>query len=181
MRRTDSLFLVGLKHVGKSTLARITARTLGMSTLDLDDLIVSINGRYRDARSIYRHCGKERFMLYETQAMEQALTRSHEEAFVVSTGGGIADNPAALGLLRSSQIPVLYLHEKPLVLYERAIAGGIPAFLDPERPREHFLELAESRDHIYRALADATVVLDGLHVEEAADQLIEEIRRKHAG
>lgn len=181
MHHAPSIVLVGLKHVGKSTLARIAARTLDVETSDTDELIVEIAGDEADARSVYRARGKNEFMRLETLALERALRGAGDTPRILSTGGGIADNLAALSVIRASGSFVLYLHEKPLVLYERVRERGIPAFLDPERPREHFLELAAARDRVYRSLADAIVLLDGLPTGEAATRLITEIRRIHAG
>jgi len=177
MMSTQSLFLVGLKHVGKSTLASIAARTLNMTVLDLDTIIVELSEGCTGPREVYRRYGKDEFMRREALATDRAVAIATEEDVIIASGGGIADNPGALDSLRSSGLPVLYLFEQPLVLYDRVRAGGVPAFLDPERPREHFLELAESRDRAYRSIATAIVDVRERSISEAGAQLIEDIRR----
>lgn len=177
MMSMQSLFLVGLKHVGKSTLASIAARTLSMTVLDLDTMIVELSEDCAGPREVYRRYGKHEFMRLEALATDRAVAVAGEEEAIIAPGGGIADNPEALDSLRSSGLPVLYLFEQPLVLYERVQAGGIPAFLDPDRPREHFVELAESRDRVYRSIATAIVDVRERSISEAGAQLIEDIRR----
>lgn len=176
----SSVVLVGLKHVGKSTLAAIAAKTLGMLAIDLDSVIVELSEDCSTAREVYRRYGKEGFVDLEVRATMQTLETARRQEAIVSTGGGIADNDVALTYLKTSRIPTLYLFERPLVLYERVQAGGIPAFLDATRPREHFLELADTRDRIYRSVAGTTIDVHGLSVSEAATRLIDEIRRIHA-
>lgn len=177
MNPMQSVFLVGLKHVGKSTLAGIAANTLEIVPLDLDTMIVELTGNCASPREVYRRYGPNRFIELEARATERAIEFSRAEDAIIATGGGIADNEVALRAIRTSRVPVLYLFEEPLVLYDRVRAGGIPAFLDTTRPREHFLELAESRDRVYRSIAASVVILTGYSISEAATQLIEEIRR----
>ena len=93
----------------------------------------------------------------------------------LATGGGVCDHPATMAVL-STNYRMLYLHNDPLVLYDRSVRGGVPAFLDPERPREHFLEIAARRDARYREHADLVVDITGLHPDEALARIMEQVR-----
>jgi shikimate kinase len=174
------ILLVGLKHVGKSTLARIAARRLGTEAKDLDSEILDRAPGYVSVRELYRAEGRVSFLEKEAAALETTLAHA-EPGVIIATGGGLADNDAAIRLVDASNATVLYLSESPLVLYERIRRGGIPAFLDADRPREHFLEIAERRDELYHRIADAVIDLSGMAISEAADRIIEEIRNIDAG
>ncbi len=175
-----SVLLLGLKHSGKSTLARVAAKQLGVRRIDTDDLVAELSGA-ANAREVFRRHGKAAFMTWESEALKKALVTAQNESTIIATGGGIADNIAALALIQSDWPPTLYLEEDPLVLYSRISARSIPAFLDPSRPRDHFVELAAERAEVYRAIATAILPIHGLTIPQAVKLLISSIRRIHAG
>jgi shikimate kinase len=94
---------------------------------------------------------------------------------VIATGGGICDNPSAVEALQSGCTTV-YLEDSPEVLYQRIETRGVPAFLDPARPREHFLEIAARRDERYRAFADYTIPVGGRSADEIASTVDKTVR-----
>jgi shikimate kinase len=119
---------------------------------------------------VYRKLGGTAFGTWEAECL-----RLLSLPVVLATGGGVCDHPPTMQVLKE-HYHVLYLHDDPLVLYERIVRGGIPAFLDPIRPQEHFLEIAERRGEIYRQTADVIVDLSGATRSEAFTRLLLALR-----
>ena len=188
MRRATDIAFTGLKHSGKTTLARRLSRRLTYTFRDLDHEMVdaaeregwfSHSSEIEDARnpirSLYRAVGDERFRSWETAVLRRIVEKpagdTAERPVLLATGGGICDNPEAMGIL-GERYYVLYLRSDPSILYDRIAARGTPAFLDPSRPRDHFLEIAERRDTLYRRSAREVVDLSGLGPDEAFRELL---------
>jgi shikimate kinase len=175
-----SYALTGLKHSGKTTLGRRLARELALPFSDLDEEIVrraASEGILSDdagdeppIRRVYRSLGKTDFGRWEVECLHGI-----SQPVVLATGGGVCDHVPTMELLQE-RFRILYLHDDPLVLYQRIVRGGIPAFLDPARPREHFLEIAERRGEIYRQTADVIVDLSGASRGEAFTRLLLALR-----
>ncbi|SIP96934.1 shikimate kinase [Alkalispirochaeta americana] len=181
------LTLTGLKHTGKSSIARGLCQAMpGTACLDTDlvmleqasqeglvDIPSSDNAPENNPpgstvllRQLYRNLGKKSFTERESLALRHILEEPRQGKAIISTGGGVCDNPEAMELLEQCR-PILYLWTDPEVLFERISAGGIPPFLDPQDPRGSFLRLADRRDRLYRQKADHVVDLSDLTVDEA--------------
>lgn len=160
--------------------------------LDLDDLLVrraaheALPG-FVDAtgspeppiRRLFRLLGPEAFARWEYDALRSIPTLAVHEHVVLATGGGVCERAESMELL-SGMFTVLYLHNEHLLLYERSIRHGIPAFLDPGRPRDHFLEIADRRDKIYRTHADICVDLAGCDVPQSIERATDAVRKYYA-
>lgn len=175
-----SYALTGLKHSGKTTLGRRLARELALPFTDLDDemvrravsegIITTPGGDEPAIRRVYRQIGASAFGLWEAECLRRV-----SPPVVLATGGGVCDHPPTMEALKE-HYRLLYLQDDPLVLYERIVRGGVPAFLDPNRPQDHFLEIAERRGEIYRQAADVIVDLSGASRREAFNRLLLALR-----
>ncbi|GAB6090439.1 shikimate kinase [Spirochaeta dissipatitropha] len=167
---TSSIVLLGIKHVGKTTLGQDFASRHRMAWMDLDDMILD---RAREVhslecstiREVYIQLGKQRFQELETSSARY-LNINQGRRMVVSTGGGIADNLPALHELANIGVPV-YLYEEESVLFHRIMSRGLPPFLDAKAPDQSFHELYIRRDRIYREAASLVVDLQGRDVSDA--------------
>ena len=189
MHSDIDIALTGLKHSGKTTLARRLSKRLAYAFHDLDHEMVFAAERdgwfrrsshteeaHNPIRTLYRTAGRDRFQSWEAAVLQRIVEmRTTEDGttrpVLLATGGGICDNREAMGIL-VEHYHVLYLRNDPLVLYERIAARGIPAFLDPSRPRDHFLEIAARRDTLYRRSARDVIDLTGLGPDEAFRELL---------
>jgi len=184
----DSAFrviaLLGLKHVGKSSVGRNVAHRAGWLFRDTDEVICQeYAGSYPSAsaspsvRDVYRALGVASFQEYETAAVTAILEEvsRRQQRGIIATGGGICDNTAALTLLGSSARTV-FLDEAPERLWTRIAGKGVPAFLDPHRPYEHFLELSARRRQVYRDAAEITIPTEGESIEAIGDVILSLIR-----
>ncbi|MDA3950117.1 MAG: hypothetical protein PF508_12980 [Spirochaeta sp.] len=177
--------LTGLKHVGKSSVCRYIAAHSNRLNADTDDEIVSAAkarlprapGLTATPRDVYLELGAATFATLETVAVETVINRAEREDvdIVLATGGGICDNADAFTLLRQ-RAEIVFLDAPPDSLYPRIAAGGVPAFLDPERPFDHFMELAALRRERYRTAARYRIDVSTLNVDEIGDAIIDHFR-----
>mgnify|MGYP006266188977 CR=1 FL=1 len=179
-------FLFGQKHAGKSTLGSEVAHRLGLTFLDIDDLIVELantvgeshHSRLDDARAVYRRHGADGFRGFEAQAAERLAERLRwAPTTICALGGGTVQNDKAHTALEGSGLFV-YLYVDTDELYRRVSRTGRPAFLSTDDPEGEFLRLAAERDRIYRARADLVCDLDTLDLAAAAD-VLERVMREH--
>ncbi|TVR73022.1 MAG: shikimate kinase [Spirochaetaceae bacterium] len=189
MADSGYLTLVGLKHVGKSSVARALAADLPDAILaDTDEEMVRAaraegwflpdrseeSGRDPPIRELYRFLGVQAFSSWETEVLERIIT-SADRFCIIATGGGVSDNRDALKLLDGAR-PVVYLHDEPRLLYQRFIRRGIPAFLDQDDPLASFMRLVERRDRVYRELADQVITVSGRSIEQTARDILKLVR-----
>jgi len=125
-------------------------------------------------RDVYRNYGKETFAEMETAALETLISRAKraEREMVVATGGGICDNEQAFDLL-THQTTIVFLDAPTDLLYARFSTHGAPAFLDPARPYDHFVELAAQRRKRYGSVATYHVDATLLNVAQIGDVILE--------
>jgi shikimate kinase len=71
------LFLIGIKHCGKTTVGRLIAGKWGVPFFDLDDLVEKActeqTGSLLSCRDIYREYGKPGFLRYEEEAAKRLV------------------------------------------------------------------------------------------------------------
>ena len=95
------IFLIGMMGCGKSTIAKLLAAKLSCPALDLDEDIVSFEGR--SIPDIFSAVGDAGFRLCETAALRRACGLSPR---VIATGGGIVTREENLTLMRENGLVV---------------------------------------------------------------------------
>lgn len=160
-----TVFLVGMRASGKTTLGRALADRLGYAFTDTDELVVRTSGR--DVASLVAVEGWEGFRNRESLALRAAAA----PFTVVATGGGVVLGEANRLFLRHSGLCV-YLAAGPAVLAERlrrnpclgqrpaltgAGAGTSSAAWNPAQEVEAVLNQRES---LYREAAHHVVRAD---------------------
>jgi shikimate kinase len=184
------IVLVGMKHSGKTTIARRLAADMRLCCYDLDDEIQAsqkrTGGPGSGIREIYSRLGAQAFRVLEEDCSRQLIARIGPAACgcglvraVAALGGGVADNPAALGLWKQAGLLVM-LEAAEEILFERIARGGLPPFLPDGDPRAAFHELYERRTAVYRTVADLRVNVDGLGPRPAADRVRQALAQIHA-
>jgi shikimate kinase len=78
------IFFVGMPGSGKSTIGKHVAMQLGYDFIDLDDVIVSNEGR--EITEIFKDEGEEYFRNIEHQYLVELIEK--KESFILATGGG---------------------------------------------------------------------------------------------
>lgn len=106
----QSLFLIGLRGSGKSTVGQELAKKLALPFIDTDDIIEKTHAA--SICQIVQKYGWQTFRDYETQALKQIRSTS-----VVATGGGIVTQKANRELLTNKTC--LYLQAPISILLKR--------------------------------------------------------------
>lgn len=178
------IYLIGMKHTGKSQHGRSLAQALGWVFLDTDALIQELDstetGMRRPVRDIYREDGMERFQQLEAAACRLAAER--EDSAVIATGGGLCDNPGAVAC--TAEGLRVHLVDSVESLSHRIFRGGVPAFLhtdDETVARERFRELYARRVAAYDELAELRVDFQDRSLREAQTQLIQSVQEFLSG
>ncbi len=155
----QTIVLIGMPGVGKTTVGAALARLLEWGFVDIDDLL-------GDPAAIIERDGIESFRAQERDAIVRLPTRSG----VVAAGGGAvldSDNRAALAELG----PVVWLRATlPTLLDHVGDGAGRPLLADGVA--ETLDRLAAERTPLYEALANVTIDVDGLDENEIAVEIV---------
>jgi shikimate kinase len=169
MKQPGSLFLVGPMGSGKSTIGRQLARSLNLEFFDSDQEIEKRTGV--DIPLIFEFEGESGFRKREKEVLD-AL--SAQPGIVLATGGGaVLDEDTRTRL--SARGYVIYLHTSPDQQMKRVAHDRHRPLLQTPDPARKLLELMESREPLYRQVADWTVDTDGCRVREVVQKLLHHI------
>ena len=149
---------------GKTTVGRIVADALGCTFLDLDELVVSREGR--SIEEIFRTDGEERFRRAEEEALAFALRKYSQGDLVLALGGGTILSAASRTLLRKNTL-CIWLDAPAEVLRGRiGPASGRPL------ADEAFASRLASRLPLYEEVAEVTIDTSALSPQDVADEII---------
>jgi shikimate kinase len=148
---------------GKSTVGRILARRLGMSFVDLDDLIVSRAGR--SIAAIFAAEGEPAFRRMETECL---LEIAHKPPCVLGAGGGAPVAPANHDFFRTVA-RTFYLVMPFGHVAARTVNDGTRPLLT--RPPGELEALYRQRLPVYQHLG-RSVDTEGLTPDQVADRIV---------
>lgn len=165
-----SLFLVGLRGSGKTTVGRVLAQRLALPLVDTDALIVQAAGI--SIREIFASQGEAVFRDLESQALEHLIAGG---SCVAATGGGIVLREKNRRMIQTTGWPVIYLSAPADLLARRVHADSATALNRPNltdlgggvAEMEHLLK---QRDPLYRQIA--TWIVDA---QAPADRIADQI------
>lgn len=147
-----TLFLIGPRASGKSTVGRIVAERLALPFYDTDDMVMDEAGC--SIAEIVRLEGWESFRARESRALALAVARDAAGA-VVSTGGGMVLARENRERMRAAGA-VFYLAAPLDCLYarlERQFDAGRRPSLTGESPLTELARVLEEREPLYREAA----------------------------
>ncbi|MFN8023337.1 MAG: shikimate kinase [Acidimicrobiales bacterium] len=161
------LVLVGLMGSGKSTVARVLSERLGRRVIDSDAVIEARTGR--TVRQIFETDGEPAFRALETEALVDAL--NDPVPAVIAAAGGVVLREENRQALERSGARVVWLAADPAVLVERVRAGVHRPALDHD-PAGTLRRMHETREPLYREVADLIVSVDGRTVGEVVEAIL---------
>ncbi len=159
----NSLALIGMPGVGKSTIAKRLALTLDRVFIDTDQLIE------REAQcslqDVIDKSGYQKLRLLEEQVI---VAQTYEHA-VIATGGSVIHSQKALAHLQQSAY-LVYLEASIETLVDRIDnwdSRGIAC-----DPKQSFQSLYSERTEAYSSYADCVINSDGLSPDKVVDAII---------
>jgi shikimate kinase len=159
------LLLIGYRGTGKTTVAKLLARTLGWDWVDADVEIELAAGK--NIASIFEHEGERGFREREQEIVAQLCGRSRT---VIALGGGaILQNENRQAIARSGK--VVLLTASPEALWQRLQTDPATAQRRPNLTTGGFAEIAavlSERLPIYRQCAHLEVDTEGRTPHEVA-------------
>jgi len=161
------LALVGLRGAGKSSIGRAVAERLGVTFVELDELIV------REAQmtlsTIFEIHGERYYRGIEREVLRRLL--ASEKPMVIATGGSIVTDAETWGLLRS-RARTLWLKAAPLDHWSRVVAqGDVRPMRDRPRAMNELQALLARRKPLYE-MADAIVDTEGRPPEAVVESVV---------
>lgn len=169
------IVLMGIKHCGKTSLGKMTAKALNLPFLDLDDLLEEQYSKERvfSFRELYMKLGETGFRELEIKAVN-SITMNEEG--ILALGGGTIENVSAMETVKKADL-LVFLDTEEKVLYKRIKKNGFPSFLK-NSPEKLFSELFIKRRNLYSEIADITLKLTNENPVEVLNLLIERIEDK---
>lgn len=146
-----TLALVGLMGVGKTSVGRRVAQTLGLPFCDADEEIEAAAGR--SVADIFAERGEAEFRSGERRVIARLL---RGPVHVLATGGGAFINAETRALMKREAL-VVWLRADLDVLVRRVSRRDTRPLLRDRDPREVLSELATARYPVY---AEAHLAVD---------------------
>jgi shikimate kinase len=170
-----NLVLIGYRGTGKSAVAEILSRKLGMAAVSLDEEIV-------------REAGMPIPQIVETHGwpwfrdLESEITRrfAARDGLILDTGGGVILRPENTEHLRRGGT-LFWLKASVGVIVERIRASrDRPSLTEGQSFLEEVAQVLEERLPLYRAAADCEIDTDALSATEVAKVILREFRTRIA-
>jgi len=165
MKKPNNLFLVGPMGAGKSAVGRQLAKLLHLEFVDSDDEIEERTGV--DIPFIFEKEGEEGFRKREAKVIDDL---SQRDGIVMATGGGAILDSQSRNWLGARGF-VVYLYTSVDQQRERTQRGRERPLLEKGDPRAVLENLMETRDPLYREIADLVVSTDGRRVQTVAKEI----------
>ena len=168
-----AVFLVGFMGAGKTSVGRALGQRLNWIFEDLDDRIAAREGR--TVAEIFRDSGESGFRRAEHDALKHLLAELRGGSTrIVALGGGAFVQPENASLLKSANVPTVFLDAPVSELWQRCCAQA--SQVGTERPllrsEKQFRKLHESRRPAY-AKAALRVQAGNRSVEAIAAEIAE--------
>jgi len=160
-----NIVLLGFMGTGKTTAGRILAARLGMTLVDMDEVIAERAGKTISA--IFAESGEPYF-----RALERALVQelSRRTGLVVAAGGGVVLNPDNVADYARSGLVVCLTAEADAILRRVRGESHRPLLEDGDKAAR-VLQLLESRRAKYEAIP-SRVDTTALTPEQVADRIV---------
>jgi len=167
---SHSIFLIGYRGTGKTTVAKLLAGQLKAEWIDSDDLIEQ--EAKQCIADIFSQQGEPVFRDLEEKVVAELAT---SQPRIVSLGGGAVLRPATRDRLKGQQ--VVWLKASPQVLAERLAEDGTTADRRPSLTGQGVAEEIEQvlavRTPIYEECATIVVDTQGCTPQQVAEQIAE--------
>ncbi len=170
MKNSRNIFLVGPMGTGKTTIGKQLADCLAKEFFDLDEEVEARCGA--NVAWIFDIEGESGFRRRESQLLEEL---SQRQGIVLATGGGAVLDSQNRKWLKQRGI-VVYLSSSLEQLLERTRLDRKRPLLQVDNPEEVLSRIIVERDPLYRDAADLIVATRSHRPQQAAKELVEQLR-----
>ena len=165
----QNIFLIGFMGAGKSTIAKVLQRELGMELVEMDERIVKEQGM--SINDIFAQKGEDGFRDIESQLV---IDIGKNKNSIVSCGGGVVVRPQNVENMKKSG-KIVFLTATPETILKRVKNGKDRPLLNGHMNVEYISELMEKRRQMYEDAADVKVSTDGKTVGEICTEIIQDV------
>ena len=166
-----NLVLIGYRGTGKSAVAEILRRKLGMPAVSLDEEIVREAGM--SIPEIVEQQGWPHFRDLESAIVERFAKR---DGAILDTGGGVILRPENTENLRRGGVLFWLKASAPVIVDRIQQSTERPALTEGRSFLTEVAEVLSERLPLYRAAADREIDTDALTPNAVADHIIGEFR-----
>ncbi len=139
----QSVVLIGMMGVGKTTVGRRLAPKLGLAFFDADEEIVAASGM--SIADFFAARGEAEFRAGEARVIRRLL---EGPPIVLATGGGAFMHPETRAMILESSLSV-WLRAPIEIILERATRRPTRPLLQQGNPRETLKQLLAAREPVY--------------------------------
>ncbi|HEY50632.1 MAG TPA: shikimate kinase [Dehalococcoidia bacterium] len=166
--KSESIVLIGMAGVGKSTIGMALAENLGFGFIDVDDYILQKDGKR--IQEIIDSEGEEALLQIEKRRMyEINLTR-----MVAAPGGSIIYHPDLMNYLKEKAV-LVYLDDS-FKNIEAKLVGGLDRGIVGLRYKT-LRQIYEERRPLYFKYADITIDCREKEQDEIVAEILEQYHR----
>ena len=172
MTTAKNIYLVGPMGVGKTTIGKALAKSLGLDFVDSDHEIEERTGV--SISTIFDIEGEDGFRNREIRMIAELASR---KGIVLATGGGAVESEEIRKALRHNGL-VIYLHASIEMQMDRTRNSKNRPLLNTGANRREILEdLMLEREPLWRQEADVIYETDGRSPQTAAREIAGEVRK----
>lgn len=170
--KSESIVLIGMAGVGKSTIGMALAEDLGFDFIDVDDYILQKDGKR--IQEIIDSEGEGALLQVEKRRMfEIQLPR-----MIVAPGGSIIYHPDLMDYLKGNAV-LIYLDDS-FANIEAKLVGGIDRGIVGLRYKT-LRQIYEERRPLYFKYADITIDCRGREQDEIVAEILKQYRQYSEG
>ncbi len=166
----QSIVLVGLMGVGKTTVGRRLAKRLGLDFVDADEEIEQAAGL--TVEEIFSRFGEDYFRDGERRVIARLMEGEHQ---VIATGGGAFMNPETRALILENALSI-WLDADLDTLVKRVARRNTRPLLKSGDPAKILADLAAVRNPVYATAHIHVMGNDSPH-EITVEKIIEALQR----
>jgi len=163
--------LIGYRGTGKSTIARLLARDLGLGLVELDRVIDERAGE--KIPEIVSKFGWEKFRNLETEFLADILKKDNT---IFDLGGGVVEREENRNLIKDN-CTVVWLKAKPEVIIQRIKEQMHRPSLTGKSFTDEVPEVLARREPLYRGLAQIEIDTEDKPPELLAQEIFQKLGR----
>ena len=165
----NNIYIVGFMGTGKTAVAKALSKRLGLTFVDLDDMIEEKEGL--KIVDIFAQKGEPYFRDLESAVLREVASQG---GYAAACGGGIVLRDENLETMENSGA-VVCLDASPEAIYQRTRHAAHRPLLNVEDPKAAIKELLDKRAHFY-AKIEYHIDTSEFTVDEVVDRIVERIK-----